>query len=284
MPVWVVKALAVGPGVVVSVVVVALTLAAAPAPTAAAVALVLAGVVSAAGNGAWEGPAAAIVLGARRLRPSERDELAAVLTQLCRVGLGPPLVELRVRQSRVIGAIGAGRRTVVVSTGLIEAVVLGELPSRQAAAVVAHSAVLVREGLTRADLLIGCTSAPWRATRATVRAVSSWGRRLPFTQAAWRLRVVVVDVAVVQAVQVGRVGLAVTIAAIGAFSYALPVWERRWHDLLVRAGDEGVARAGFGDGLVAFLRMCPRTDAARARLRALVPSGTQRPSLGPVTR
>ena len=283
MPVWVVKALAVGPGVVISVVVVALTLAAAPAPTAAGATVVLAALVAAASHGAWEGPAAAIVLGARRLRPFERDELAPVLTQLCRVGLGPPLVELRVKRSRMIGATGAGRRTVVVSTALIEAVVLGDLPSRQAAALVAHSAVLVREGLTRADLLIGCTSAPWRATRGTVRAVSSWGRRLPFTQAAWRLRVVVVALAVMEAVQGAQAGLAVTIAAIGALSYALPVWERRWHDLLVRAGDEGVACAGFGDDLVAFLRTCPRTDVMKARLRALVPPGTQRPRLGLVT-
>ncbi len=278
MPVWVVKALAVGPGVVVSVVMVALTLAAVPAPTAAGATVVLAALVAAAGRSAWEGSAARVVLGARRPRPAELEELAAVLTQLCRVGLGPPLVELRVKRCRVIGATGAGRRTVVVSTGLIEAVVLGDLPSRQAAALVAHSAVLVREGLTRADLLIGCVSAPWRATRATVRTVSSWGRRLPLTQAVWRLRVVVVAVAVAQAVQVGQVGLAVTIAAIGVFSYAVPVWERRWHDLLVRAGDGGVARASFGDGLVAFLRTCPRTDATKARLRALVPPRAQRPA------
>jgi hypothetical protein len=284
MPVWVVKALAVGPGVVVSVVVVALTLAAAPAPTAAGAALVLAGVVLAVGRSTWEGSAAAIVLGARRLRPSGRDELAAVLTQLCRVGLGPPLVELRVKRSRVIWAVGAGRRTVVVSTGLIEAVALGDLPSRQAAAVVAHSAVLVRKGLTRADLPISCVSAPWRAMRAAVHGICGWGRRPPLTKAAWRLRVVIVAVAVAQAVQVGRVGLAVTIAAIGAFSYALPVWERWWHDLLVRAGDEGVVRAGFGDGLAAFLRTCPRTDATRSRLRARVPHGRQRPALGLVTR
>ena len=181
MPVWVVKALAVGPGVVVGVVVVALTLAAAPAPTAAAAALVLAGVVSAAGRSAWEGSVAAGVLGARRLRPSERDELAPVLTQLCRVGLGPPLVELRVKRSRVIGAVGAGRRTVIVSTGLIEAVALGDLPSRQAVAVVAHSAVLVREGLTRADLLIGCVSAPWRSMRAAIHVICGWVRRVPLT-------------------------------------------------------------------------------------------------------
>ena len=284
MPGWVVKALAVGPGVVVSVVVVALTLAAAPAPTAAGAALVLAVVVAAAGHGAWEGSAAAVVLGARRLRPSERDELAAVLTQLCRVGLGPPLVELRVKRSRLIGAIGAGRRTVVVSTGLIEAVVIGDLPSDQAAAVVAHSAVLVREGLTRADLLIGCVSAPWRAIRSAIHGICGWLHRLPLTQATWRLRVVVVAVAVVQAGQVGRVGLAVAMAAIGTFSYALPVWEHRWHQLLVRVGDGGVARAGFGDDLAAFLHTCPRTDVTRTRLRTLVPSGTRQPALGIVTR
>ena len=283
MPVWVVKALAVGPGLVVSVVTVALALAAVPAPTAAGATVVLAALVAAAGHGASEGPAAAMVLGARQLRPFERDELAAVLTQLCSVGLGPPLVELRVKRCRVIGAIGAGRRTVVVSTGLIEAVVLGDLPSRQAAALVAHSAVMVREGLTRADLLIGFASAPWRVTRAAVRGVSSWGRRLPFTRAAWRLRIVVVAVALVQAVQVGQVGLAVTIAAIGVFSYALPVWERRWQCLLVRAGDEGVARAGLRNDLVAFLGTCPRTEVTKARLRALVPSGPQGPALDLVT-
>lgn len=225
------------------------------------------------------------MLGARRLRPSERDELASVMTQLCRLGLGPPLVELRMKRSRVIGATSTGRRTVVVSTGLIEAVAFGDLPSRQASAVVAHSAVLVREGLTRADLLIGCASAPWRAMRAAVHGICGWGRRLPSTQAAWRRRVVAV--AVLQAVQVGRVGARRSRASRSAcYSYALPVWERRWHDLPVRDGDGGggVARAGLGDGLVEFLRTCPRTDATKARLRALVPSGTQRPALGLVTR
>lgn len=283
MPVWVAKTLAVGPGSVVSVVVVALTLATAPGPIAAGAALVLAGVVAAAGHRAWEGPVVAIILGARRLRPSELDDLAAVLTQLCQAGLGPPVVDVRVKRSRAIGAMGAGRRTVIVSTGLIETVVLGDLPSHQAAAVVGHSAVLVREGLTRADLLIGCVSAPWRAMRAAIQCIWRWARRLPLTQAAWRLRVVVVAVAVVQAVQAGRVEFAVAIAAIGTFSYALPVWERRWHQLLVRVGDEGVARVGFGDDLVAFLHTSPRTDDTRKRLRTLLPSGTRRPALGIVT-
>ncbi|MGV8965237.1 MAG: hypothetical protein ACOH2F_03055 [Cellulomonas sp.] len=262
---------------------VALTLAAAPGPIAAGEALVLAGVVAAAGHRAWEGPVAAILLGARRLRPPERDDLAAVLTQLCRAGLGPPLVDVRVKRSRAIGAMGAGRRTVVVSTGLIEAVVRGDLPSHQAAAVVAHSAVLVREGLTSADLLISCVSAPWRATRAAIHGICGSLRWLPLTQAAWRLRIVVVAVAVVQAVQVGRVDLSVAIAAIGTVSYGLPVWERRWHQLLARVGDEGVVRVGFGDDLVAFLRTCPRTDDTRTRLRTLLPSGTPRPTLGIVT-
>lgn len=280
MPVWGVKALAVGSGVVVSAVVVAVMLAVAPTQVAVAAVIVLAVVVAVANHRACEALAAAVMLRARRLRPSERDELAAVLTELCRVGLGPPLVELRVKRSRAIGALGVGRRTVVVSTGLIEAVVLGDLPSRQAAAVVAHSAVLVREGLTRADLLIGCVSAPWRTMRAAVRGICRCGRRLPFTQAAWRLRAIVVAVAVVQAVQLGQFGLATTVGSIGALSYALPAWEHRWRDLLVRTGDEGVVQAGLGDGLVEFLRQCPSSDATSARLRALVLPAVRRPASG----
>jgi hypothetical protein len=105
-----------------------------------------------------------------------------------------------------IGALSAGRRTVVVSTGLIGAVALGDLPSGQAAAVVAHAAVLVREELTRADLLIGCISAPWRVMRAAVHGINGRGRGLPLARAEWRLRGVVVTVAVVQAAQAGQVG------------------------------------------------------------------------------
>lgn len=273
MPVWVVKALAVGPGVVVIVVVVALTLVALPRAVAAGAALALAGVLVATGHRGYEEVAASVVLGTRRLRPSERDELAAVLTQLCLVGLGPPVVKLRVKRSR---AIGASRRTVVVSTGLIEAVALGGLPSRQAAAVVAHSVVLVRAGLTRADLLIDCASAPWRAMRAAVRGLRRWGRRLPFAQAAWRLRAIAVAVAVGQAMLVVQFGLALAVASIGALSYTLPVWERRWWQLLVCAGDKGVAHTGLGDDLREFLRTCPNSSTTRARLRALAPSGIRR--------
>lgn len=284
MPVWAVKALAVGPGVIVSVVVVAITLAAAPTLASLSAALVVAGLAAVAGLRTTEGLAAAVLLGARQVRPSERTELAAVLTQLCRAELGPPLVEVRVKRSQAIGAFGAGRRTVVVSTALIEAVAIGDLPPRQAAAVIAHAAVLVREGLTRTDMLIGCVTATWRLARATILGISAWCRRLPLTQAAWRARVVVVTVAVVQAVQLGQVGFSVVTAAIGAVSYALPRWERNWQALLVRTGDEGVARAGLGDPLVEFLRACPRTDATRVRLRTLVATDRQRPPLGLVTR
>lgn len=266
MPGWMVKAMAVGPGVVVSVVVVGLTLAAMPTTVAAPAALAVVLLVAAADRRACEGVAAAVVLGARRLRPSEHQDQAVLLTELCRTGLGPPLVDLRAQRSRVIGALGVGRRTVVISTGLIEAVALGELPIRQAAALVGHSAVLVRGGLTRSDLVIQGVSTPWHAMRATVRAICRWGVRVPFARAARKLRVIIVAVAVVQAILRGHFGLALNVASIGALSYALPVWEHLWWQLLVRAGDEGVAHAGLGDDLGAFLRTCPSSDALRTRL------------------
>ncbi len=283
MPAWIVKALAIGPGVVVSVVMVGLALAAIPPKAAAPTALALVVLLAAAWHRTCEGGTAAMAVSARRLRPSEREDLAAVLTELCRAGLGPPLVDLRVQRSPVIGALGVGRRTVVISTGLIEAVALDELPTRRAAAVIAHAAVLVSAGLTRSDLVIRSVSTPWRAMRATVRALCRWGVRVPFARAAWKLRAIIVAVAVVQTITGGHLGLALSVAFIGALNYALPVWEHRWWELLVRAGDEGVAHAGLGDHLAAFLRTCPDSDAVRTRLRALAPSGTQRPPLGLVT-
>lgn len=77
---------------------------------------------------------------------------------------------------------------------------------------------------------------PWQLLRAVCQAISSAGARLPLTSLAWRLRVVVIGVAVVQCLAQHQLWLAVTIGCIGAVSYAMPVWERRWQTLLTDRG------------------------------------------------
>jgi len=284
MPRWGVKALAVGPGLVISTVVIGLVGAVLPPAVGAALSVGALAVAATLALGGAEAAVVAVLLTARRLRPYERADLAPVLTLLCRASLGPPIIDLRVRRDRAIGAAGIGRRTVVVTTGLLEAVADGDLPPDQAAAVIAHAATLVRAGLVRSDPLIGSWSLPWHLLHTVAEAAAGLGRQLPFTALVWRLRAVVITMAVVQSVQQGHPGLAAVIATIGAVSYAMPAWQRRWQALLISAGDRGLSQAGFAPAMAAFLRRCPATDMTRARLRALQVAQRPAPVLGLVTR
>jgi Zn-dependent protease with chaperone function len=285
MPRWAVKSLAVGPPVVISAVLAGLVVAALPAMAGLAVLIAVVGGGLLLGLGRGEGAAAALLFASRPLRAGQVDDLAQVLTLLCRAHLGPPAVHLRVRTGRAVVATGFGRRTVVVTSALVDAVGDARLPAEQAAAVIAHAASLVRTGLVRTDPLVAAWAWPWLVLQAGARELARGGRRLPFTTTAWRARVVVVTIAVVQFAAGGHVGFAVTVGAIGALSYAIPVWGRHWDQMLIAAGDRGLAEAGFAPPMVDFLRCCPATSTTRSRLRALrATTPRPAPKLGLVAR
>ena len=129
MPRWMVKALAVIPALAVSTVVTSMV--GATLPPVAGLALFVGGLVTGvlllAGVG--EPAAARVLLASRPARAEELDMLAGALTVLCRAQLGPPVIRLRVRPGEhSIAAGGFGRRTVVVSAGLVDAVEDGRLP------------------------------------------------------------------------------------------------------------------------------------------------------------
>lgn len=280
VPAWLIKAWAVGPGLVTGAVLLGLVLAAVPAPFTLGAAALLVGALLTLGSGVGEPVAVRVLWAARPLRPDERDDLALVLTLLCRTGLGPPLIDLRVRRGRAVAAVGTGRRTVVLTTALIQDVTTSRLPPEQATALLAHAATVVRVRLVRSDPLIAFASLPWNALRTLARVASVGPRRLPLVVVAWRARWVVLTVAVVQAAAEGQFGLALTTAALGVVSYALPAGERRWNDHLVRAGDAGVVEAGYGDVLAAYLTRTGRFRATHVRLRALTDARRPRPALG----
>lgn len=266
------KALAVGPDVAASATLTWLLTCLLPVPISGAVTVAAILVTVAAMSSRCEPAVAKLLLAARRARPAERADLAPTLTRLCRAGLGPPVIDLRVRRADAITAIGAGRRTVVISAGLITAVADGRLPADQAAAVMAHAASLVRAGLVRSDLLLGLWCLPVRLLRAVASPATRLGHRSRSAVLAWRARGLVVAVAIAQAATGSQVGLAGGLLAIGALSYATPAWRRRWSGLLVQAGDAAVARAGLAVELAGFLRRCASTPDIRARLRALAPT------------
>lgn len=277
---WLIKTWAVGPGLATSAVLLGLMLAALPAPFALGAAAVTIGALLAVGAGLGEGAAVRVLWAARPLSADERDDLAVVLTLLCRAGLGPPLIDLRVRPGRVVAAVGTGRRSVVLTAELVRAVADHRLPIEQAVAVLAHTATVVRSRQVRSDPVIALASLPWNALRVLARVVSAGSRRLPLVVLAWRARWIVLSVAVAQAASERQVALALTTAVLGVVSYALPPGERRWHEHLYRTGDAGVVKTGYGDALAAFLSRTDRSPAAHARLRTLSATRRPRPALG----
>jgi len=271
MPRWLVKTVAVCPGVVVSTALVWMVGSVLP-PTGGAVLFWAGLAVAAVAGGARTEPLAALTLmAARRPRPKEWGVLAPAVTMLCRVGLGPPVIQIRVRPSwRRVGARGAGRRTLVLSTGLVEAMADGVLPADQAAAVIADQAALVQGGWVRADLLLTWWSLPWDVLGAVVTAfTAAAGRALPPTRLAWRARVVVGAIAVVQQAQQGQRVFAALIAGILAVSYAVPVAGRAWQLRKDAAGDAALGEAGLDRAMLAYLRRLPSDPQTRRRIRAL---------------
>ena len=282
---WLTKTLAVGPGLLVSTALASMVGAVVPPALGALLfwgGLVIAGLL---GAGRLEPLAARALLVSRPLREGEREDLAPALTLLCRAGLGPPLVQLRVRErAPTVAAAGMGRRTVVVSSALVDAVRAGALPQDQAAAVIGHAAALVRGGLVRSDALIAFWSLPWQLIDAVVAATAAVGRQLPLTAAAWKFRALVLGIAVVQALQQDQYALAAVIALIGAVSYALPAWERGWQRMLLAAGDRALHETALAPAMVAFLRRCPASEQVRARLRAFEVEPRLRAPIGLVAR
>src|ERR1035437_535780 len=76
-------------------------------------------------------------------------------------------------------------------------------------------------------------------------------------QFAWRIRLVVTSVAVVQYVTEGSSASAVIVAVFIALTYLTPRWRRQWEMRSQDDSDRFVADHELRDGLARFLRRCP---------------------------
>src|SRR5665647_1644334 len=166
---------------------------------------------------------------ARVLSEAEAAALAPAIALLCQKGLGPPAVELYARDGEVgIGAGAAGRRSVVVSAGLLQAAQMGQLPADQAAGVIAAAVGRIRLGQTRFDVAVEFWTIPWQLVRAVCLAIAKTASWFPLAQFAWRIRFVVAAAAVAQSVADGRIAAGVVVALFIALTYLAPRWQRQW--------------------------------------------------------
>jgi Zn-dependent protease with chaperone function len=220
--------------------------------------------------GGLERPAVRLLGRARVLSEVEAAALAPAIALLCQKGLGPPAIQLYARDGDVgISAGAAGRRSVVVSSGLLRGCQTGQLPADQAAGVIATAVGRIRLGQTRLDLAVEFWTIPWQLVRAVYVAITSAVAWIPPIQFAWRIRFVVGAVAVAQAVSGGRIAGGAVVTVFTALTYLAPRWQRQWDMSSQDESDRFVADHELGAAFSRFLRRCPPERRTLERIHRL---------------
>ena len=226
--------------------------------------------------GVGEGPAVGVLFHARRLTAGEKSVLAPITVELCRRGLGPPVIEIFVaRRPAAAAACAHGRHHVVLAPWFVPAVRSGQLPHDEAVAVIAHAALVTRAGLSRHSLAIAFWTLPWRTVCTIVRPLRGL---LP--EFVWKARFVVFAVAIWQSATmgppvVGPISAAVLVIIL-ATTYLSPICAHHWQRQVTQFADNGLVGLGLGPAMAAFLRRYPLIGELEARLDVLEP--TARPT------
>lgn len=225
--------------------------------------------------GFWERPACQIMRGARPLTPTERQLLAPAHEILQRQKMLTAPVEIVARGGPGVQAMGVGRRTVIVSSGLLDAARGQLLPADEIAAVLAHATGLTLAGRVRNDLALTYWTLPWHVVRLLIAALGQllWPMRSIF-RAGWLLGRPIVGVgAAVQSTQQGHPAIGVATIILLLATYAHPWAQRSWARHLEDVGDRAAAEHGLSTPLASFLRRFPSTPRLDERTHRLAPLG-----------
>lgn len=273
------KVLAYGPAVVVSTVMTSVVAAVLPATV---------GLVLFAGGlttmvalllGVAEAPAVRILFRARGLSSAEAAALAPAVAVLCQHAVPMGALRLRVQDGTVpIAAGAAGRRTVVVSAGLVAAVRERQLPVDQTAAVLGHGAGVLLSGAVRSDPALEFWTLPWQVLRGLAQGLARPFRWVTLAGWAWKGRFLLAAIAAAQAAAVHQGLVAAVIALACALSYLVGRWERAWARTIQELGDEQVRQAGLAEALSRFLLRCSSSTEMHERVHALT-GARERPQI-----
>lgn len=272
------KAGAVGPGLVASTLLYVIVGAGMPASAQivmfygglAAVVLLAVGVA--------ERQAVRVLYVARRPSEAELNAMVPIRTELCRLGLGPSLTSIYVaRRPGAPAAIARGRRSVVVAGEFVDGLIAGQLPQSEAVAVLAHAAVVARTGLSRQDTAIALWSTPWRLLRTIARPMGG------LLGIAWKARIIVFAVAIWQCLAAGPPVAgpctAVVLTLVLTATYTTRWCADRWERHVELVGDRELVAMGLGKAMAEFLHRYPATRTLVVRQQMLDPNPEQVPPL-----
>jgi hypothetical protein len=239
------------------------------------------GVLVALAMGQLQEPAIAVLTRSRPATEAEFRVMAPVLAELGGRGVDVgALFVRRVQRPSTPVAVAIGRRTVVVSPGLVEATYRGGVTAAEAAAALAHAVGRHRAFRPRLELAVLAATTPWRLVVATFRGIGRAFAWLPFMRLAWTLRGVVGVICVVQSVAEGRAWAGLLGGAVIALTYLVPAAGRRIDLRTEAAADQFVVGLGLGPVLAGLLRRYghPMTLERMQRLET-VAEQPQRPRL-----
>jgi Zn-dependent protease with chaperone function len=179
---------------------------------------------------------------------------------------------VRPREIRV-AAYAAGRRSVAVSVGLLDAYVDGRLTEQQSVAVLCHELAHLEAGATRHAIVLGWLTLLWRLAATPFRTlVHAIQRHIPFARAGVILVPVVVVVAVVRLANHGAWLAVVALAGLGWAVWIQPRIEAAARRTSEYAADARTSEVGLGLGLAQVLSRYGRSDCDDSVWRAGYPS------------
>lgn len=280
-PMTVLRAVTLAPALLVSFVLTVVGCALLPPALGLVAFMAAGGVLVALAMGQLQEPAIAALTRSRPATEAEVRVMAPVLAELGGRGVTVGAVFVRrIQRPSTPVAAAIGRRTVVVSPGLVEATYRGGVTGAEAAAALAHAVGRRKALRPRLELAVLAATTPWRLMVATFRGVGRAFAWLPFMRLAWTLRGVVGVICVVQSVVEDRAWAGLLGGAVIALTYLMPA-AGRWIELHTEAeADQFVLSLALGPVLAGLLRRYghPMTFERMQRLETAVEQ-RQRPRL-----
>jgi len=184
--------------------------------------------------GVGESVAVRFLFGARSLTRVEATGLSAVVTGLCQLEVGPPVVDLYAsRRPGTQFAADRGRRSVLLSHEFVTAIVASQVTTREAVAAVAHGTVTARPATAAVGSAWTCMEDP---------RGRPWRRDL-----AVRHRCMDCDA-------LAGPAAAIAVAIVLALTYIWPRLIHSWGTAVTIAGDRALVAHGLGTPVVTHLR------------------------------
>ena len=168
------------------------------------------------------------------------------------------MVRLYVRPAaRGMCSTPAGKKSVLLSGGLVTRVQHGQLPHDQVAALMGGAVGHLMHRHTRFDIALEFWTIPAQLIRAVVMAIAGAPAWQSLTRFAWSTRPVAAGVAIVQAITEGHPAMGTVLAVVLALTYLTPWWTRLWAQRAQQECDQFVLDHGLGNALSDFLRLRP---------------------------